>query len=384
MEQRRPIGCQHRGSRIILLAVLMLCFLGPSVLGAQVDTVLVSGSCSSCGINLERVAVLGGVDLPFELTIASQIAVTSDGRLIVGPTANEAELAVFDRAGRFDHTLGRSGDGPGEYRQIRAVLASRADSVKVLEFAAVTTLRPDLTFADRDLLQAPLADGWTLSPSGELILLAVPVGQGKSRNQLHVVGANGAIVSSFAPAPREYDPRTDYPERLGAVASSFRYGGIWLAKANRHEATLYVDEEPRQLLVRRGAGAFASWEGSTQGEGIVVPPRPAVEALTERSDGLLTLVTRVADASWEFNRRNMLREAGPEGPNPRTLDRQLLFDSVVEVLDPETGRMWGQATSDHYLRSVSGDGSLLYAPVVDVIGRVRLHIFRVQLESGGP
>lgn len=354
--------------------------VGRPVLLAQQDTVVIDGTPTACSVGLELIASLGGPDLPFELATTSMVAMTSDGRLLVAPTYNEGQIAVFDASGHFERTVGRRGEGPGEYGRIRTVLVGPGDTVWVLERATATRLRPDFTFIDRHFLDPPAADWWTIAPSGNLVLLATRMGAGRPPSQLHIVGPEGRFVTSFAPAPRAFVSEGDLIERLGSIAPSKRYHGLWFAKANRYALQLFVHEELRRVVIRN-VPWFRPWEGLLPLEGLATPPRPAIESLAERSDGLLTVLIRHADAKWEENRSQFVDRSSPEGGNPAMLPRQLIFDSTIEVIDPERGTVVCRGESGEYLRGPIGDGTLVYAPTQDIVGRVHIRIFRTVLSA---
>lgn len=66
-----------------------------------------------------------------------------DGRLAV-PLGSGPEIRIFDREGNLTETLGREGEGPGEFTRLSAAWA-RGDTVEALDVrqARVTRFRPD-------------------------------------------------------------------------------------------------------------------------------------------------------------------------------------------------------------------------------------------------
>jgi hypothetical protein len=50
----------------------------------------------------------------------------SDGRYVV---SDMSAVKVFDAKGRYVSTIGRSGDGPGEFRQLRATCVAHGDAI---------------------------------------------------------------------------------------------------------------------------------------------------------------------------------------------------------------------------------------------------------------
>ena len=222
-------------------------------------------------------------------------------------------------------------------------------------------------------------------PTGELAVLATPMGSGAPPNRLHLVGPEGRLLASFAPAPRAYDRLNDSNERAGSLSPSARYGGLWLATLSRYALQLYVEQDVRRIVLRE-LDWFRPWEGRVALEGLASPSRPGIVGVGERPDGLLTVLLRRADANWEENQHLFSRFAasssGEGATNPRAVDRTLMFDSVLEILDVETGRIVGSSASSDYLRGPIGDGTIVYARRYDIIGRVYIHLFRVALPDG--
>jgi hypothetical protein len=66
----------------------------------------------------------------------------SDGRLVV---SDRSVVKVFDANGRYVSTIGRSGDGPGEFRELRAVCVAPGDTI-----IAIGNGAPRVSVFDRD------------------------------------------------------------------------------------------------------------------------------------------------------------------------------------------------------------------------------------------
>ena len=64
----------------------------------------------------------------------SSIQLMPDGRLVVGDRQNNS-VRLFDPEGRFLRELGRSGDGPGEFRDVAGVWPTAQDRIRVLDLA---------------------------------------------------------------------------------------------------------------------------------------------------------------------------------------------------------------------------------------------------------
>jgi 6-bladed beta-propeller protein len=360
----------------------------PARVIAPTDTLTVTGTCSECEITLERVAILGGPGLPFEFGSNAQLALMSDGRYLTTPIS-AYEIAVFGADGKYERTVGRYGEGPSEFTDIRSIGVARGDIVYVLQgISQLTLLGPDLREIDRASPQTPApAQGWAIMPNGEIAFVTVALGTETPADRVSVIALDGRLRTTFAQAPRAYRNRNeDYNETVGRLSPSLRYDGVWFAKWNRYALHLFVDGRATKTLVRH-ADWFESWQGPPAGmEGLTVPKRSTIEAIKERPDGLVTIVATVTDANWVQNRPEIARgRTGNHDIATGTLPRRLMWDSVVEVIDPETDELVGHARSDDYLRApVGGDGTLLYAAREDDIGRYRLFVYRVVCAQDQP
>lgn len=87
-------------------------------------------------VSAEPALDLGGPDAPEDealFRVASAYRL-SDGRIVVGD-GGSTSLKVFDDAGRLTATIGRAGDGPGEFRGINHFALLSGDSLAVWDFA---------------------------------------------------------------------------------------------------------------------------------------------------------------------------------------------------------------------------------------------------------
>lgn len=167
---------------------------------------------------------------PGELASPTGVVRTADGRLIV-TDMGVPSINLYDADGKFVRTIGRSGDGPGEYRQpmttlrgdtlviqdgrLNRVSLIRFDGTEVRTFAIANPSfcclaptidqrarlsvwaygvggprlrRYDLTGALLDTvpLPAPIAPpGWTISSGGGTATYRIPFAPGNSHTLLH-------------------------------------------------------------------------------------------------------------------------------------------------------------------------------------------------------
>lgn len=359
----------------LLLAATAVLY-APEAANGQTQHVLRVRDCSGgCAMELEAVASLGTSTLPFELSVRSRVVALSDGRLLVGPTFNPGQIAVFDADGHFQREIGRAGEGPGEYTRVVDLRVGPGDTIYVVEPSQISVLNSQLEFVRRLVPQRFPVDRASPSGAGELVILATAMGSREAPERLHVLDASGAVTRSFATAPRPYVRDVDDNERPGALAASPMTGGIWYAKQNEYAVELFVDAA-RSLRLEREVRWFAPWGGYVPREGIAVPPRPMVSELGEDEQGHLIVILRRPDPSFEEKRMEALRGPG-EGLSLESFTYDDRFDTVVELLDPVEGVVIGRLESPLYL-SGPLNGSLVYHRGVDELGRVTIQISRLK------
>jgi hypothetical protein len=80
----------------------------------------------------------------------------SDGRVVVG-NGGTRELRVFDSQGRWLHSIGREGEGPGEFRGVGRFHIGAGDTLYVydMRLRRLSVFSPDGTFQRSLLMQAP-------------------------------------------------------------------------------------------------------------------------------------------------------------------------------------------------------------------------------------
>lgn len=144
-------------------------------------------------LSKEPLAIIGddSPDATLDLTTATLGGILSDGRVVVA-TAQPAQVMLFGADGAQVGTLGRAGEGPGEYRALIQLLILPGDTVLAFEvtrrkgilYGADGTLLGELDFpllADRPivpLMRGRLDDG-SFVLSGETLLPQTPEGNEK-------------------------------------------------------------------------------------------------------------------------------------------------------------------------------------------------------------
>lgn len=182
------------------------------------DTISVSGevSCGDCVIALDTVVVIGGSDGPglHVVTHLSRVAVDSQGRIVV-VAFQFPEMSVFDSSGAFVRTVGRGGEGPGEYQFITH-LAAGFGYIHVFDHLGHTLLDQDFGVVRVDRFPGTTTGGF-VADAGRVVFTADVPTQAMVGHTLHILSLSGDMTSAGG-HNRLYTRWTS--ERLSAVTGN--------------------------------------------------------------------------------------------------------------------------------------------------------------------
>jgi hypothetical protein len=152
-------------------------------------------ACEGCVIHRTLVTTLGADNDSVLLGTSGTPLRTSDGRYLAMPD-DKSRLVVFDSTGKLTGTVGRPGQGPGEFSFVRGIALGPGDSLYVFESLRIDVFTPRLAFARSIPVPKPAQNVSKLLPlrSGILVALAM---QRDARDFIHVIGPTGERRASF-------------------------------------------------------------------------------------------------------------------------------------------------------------------------------------------
>ncbi len=207
---------------------------------------------------------------------------TRDGRIVV---AEQTALRVFDRAGRLSATVGRAGQGPGEFRRVFWVSSCGTDSVFVFDLprGSIDVLTPGGALTVGINLREAL-------PQGAGGVTAVACAQTGSRFAV-LAGPTG--LAEVAPGIRRGTSQMLAAERgtwrfaAGATVPSQEFvmlgGGAGPRPLGRNTSIGFAGDE---LVVGTADSAGVLRLGANGGVRplrVPLPPRPVTAAMRERA-----------------------------------------------------------------------------------------------------
>lgn len=373
-----------------LTAVLLLML--PTPVFAQAPAALTrieAGACPKCTVTLEKLAVLGKETDAELIPEYARLLALRDGSYAVAPTSGErAPILRYDRTGRYLGTIGRMGDGPGEYRSIASIAAARADSISLLGRRRLTTM----SVASGRGRSEPIgveAFFHTVLTDGRVVVNS----QAQKEPMFGLLLPAATTATRFGPVPPplvlpRQGGRTidDTYATLVAVAPS-PSGGFWAGSMYyRHRLQKLMANGTVVRDIQRSPTWFSPFTYAEIDEkmyrlGELRTPRPTVMVgLGVTPTGEVLAVYRVADATWR---------ADPKAPPPHPVGMEYpveklvptggigrYVDGVLEAYDETDGSFLGSWRSDALLGQVTPDG-LLYVRSEDGDGVVSFTVYRV-------
>ena len=393
--------------RGVMPALLACAGLPAALMGQEVIRISSTPTCAKCRIELEHVVTLGGspddsVDVGFLLRRNSR------GEYFTRNRWAPHQVAVFSPAGKLLKLFGRRGEGPGDFGRVEFLEIGRGDTVNVFDIflRRQTLLAPGSWSVGRiaPLPVRPLIESvgemlwphtYVLLPDGRYVVNAE-----KGDSALHLVGVDGELVRSFGVGYREDDLPTPPSKRLLSVlepneAPGLRRvdvihrqltgageGRIWAAYRNRYEIELWDTAGHRLRRLAREADWFKPWrsdeveatqmrhmfrERERPGPDAPSPPTPpSFLGLQQDDEGRI----------WTLLSVTALR-AGSGAPR-----EEGARDAIIEVLDPEAGRLVASVRVEHEMESIVGPGLVAVRESGPPHGVEIVKVFRMVLVEG--
>lgn len=164
--------------------------------------------------------IIGDLDGPLEFTFGTVRAVgwLSDGRIFVSDEQAD-NVRIFAPDGTHLTTLGRSGDGPGEFRGPWRVSAYRGDSLYVYDYQqkAVSVFAPDLSFVRRVINPIVAGNYWVQGDLADGRFLLYSAGNSRFPGSREIVPDTSLIIAVAS------DGMT--ADTLGAFELNLKYTG---------------------------------------------------------------------------------------------------------------------------------------------------------------
>lgn len=352
-----------------------------SLRGQDVQLVGDEDLCTTCELSLEHVVRLGDREGPGRVMQLRAMARDPEGRYWVahpdGAMGGASRIWIFDSAGVFVRTIGRRGEGPGEYGAITRIRFRRGDTVEIYsgDPRRRTVLGPDRSVVSTNPVPLNFMRSVFL-PDGRAMLVDHMATPDRAGYPLQLVEPSGEVVRSLGAVEPEYDPRE--PMRLSRVVAAGPDGGsVWTVGRGDYRIELWDTTGTRRAVLQRDADWFEPYVLGTPLEPDGPPPPPQVSLMTRDAEGRLWIAVLVAADDWRagFSRA----ENGRYEPQIAQI-----YDTILEVVEPSTGRLLASRRFTDHSFSVFLDGSLIVSYEEDEAGYPFLDVWRFSLDSVEP
>lgn len=338
-----------------------------------------AGGCGRCRVGIRLEATLRPP--PSEGTLPSRpypnsISRDSRGRYYIGfPESPGEPVWIFDRTGRFTGKLGRPGEGPGEFRGVRALRVTPGDTLRVYDarLGRVTVYDPGLRVVRSEPVPTLMWDILWMAPGGEVVSADIRSAS-KIGLPLHQVDGQGRITRSFGAADAAYSP--------GKTRQLFRWlapspTGFWATSYTNAYVLQHFDASGTEVAtLERDADWFPRmseyWFPTA-----TRAPAPELWGANQSGDSLLWVLARVGDPTWWKGLSRPTRMEGQEVYSWNRYDR--VFDSVIEAISLADHRVVAHSRFDSVVFGLL-DGNLAAMSRETDDGSLYVEIYRLTLD----
>lgn len=324
--------------------------------------------CADCRVELTPVMEIGDPEGVGMLEAEfNWLTPDSHGRYYVYNTS-APYFWIFDSTGEAVRRVGRSGEGPGEFREITRILVAANDSLFVHDFSLgrVTVLSDDTLLART--FSVPFTDATLGLLTGDFLIARGVVSSPERRAQpLHVLSMTGEIGLSFGGDTALWRPELRGIVDMRSVATGDSTT-IWAGWWNQYLVERFDTAGNRIQAFRRNPDWFPAWW--TPESSIDLPPHPILIALQQSGDTLWVL-NRIADPEWQS-------AVEPAGRMFRITDEARYFDTVIEAIDIRQNRLIASTRQPIKLTGFAGV-NLVYGEGIDSSGNPVVPIWKLSI-----
>ena len=328
------------GLRVPRIAGPLLLFLMafPIPASAQApDTVRVPPgiSCEDCRILLDSVAFLGDEAGNGFVDETNEVAASSEHFFVVHRVVS-SDIRVFNRDGSFLRVLGRKGEGPGEYQNIKALWVSQRDTLHVIDEGLIrrTVVSPDLQVIRTERLPGRvLHHGYLGLKDGTAVLTAVAPDSTGGLRLLHRLSGPGQPLFSFGKPLNASDEINTVPSALVRITAETKSAEIVASHGSSFILEVYGNQGALERILDLSDRDFLEL---VPGDGRFPGYVPWIQDLWIDEEGKLWVLMRVGDPDWEQGVERVGVGFGRR-PSVRMVDYDAFWDTVVEVVDLKAG-----------------------------------------------
>jgi hypothetical protein len=299
---------------------------------AQASRSVVRGAtCRTCRIELDKSVTLRPPKGQAGYSMWSRVVRDSKGQIYVA-NEGQSDMEVYDSTGVYLKSIGRRGQGPGEYGVISSLSVLPGDTLLVGDRVnrRLTLVSPagravrttPFQFSTRRLIPRPgngyLANATINTPDQ----IGLP---------LHMIDSEGVITKSFGVDTAIYRPDLAI---MHSRPIAFFGATLWTSYASQYVLEAFDTSGRRVTVIERKADWFKPWIRN-QVPSPAVPPNPAVHELHADGRHLWVLLNRPGNR-W----RDAVVPVPGAAPTRYSIDRvDLYYNTTIEVFEPRSRQL---------------------------------------------
>lgn len=328
--------------------------------------------CPDCEVRIREVVALGDAEGPGILEdYVVEARLDSRGRYYVLESTSP-RVQVYGPEGRHLATIGREGQGPGEFRNVSDIVVGEADSLYAFDLlnGTLSVFDPKHAFVRSARMRIPPNIHLESVGRGRFVIASWGRTPERIGFPLHRFGPEGRVEASFGSETEMFRP--DQASRVMVAAADS--GRVWVGEAHRYSLQLWDAFKGRKLReLRREVDWFPA--GSPLLHLTVDEPPPArLQSFAYDGQGRVWTRVSVADPQW----REAVEQA-EDGRHVDITDPVRYEDSVIEILDSATGEPLSRFRLDRGLFFLDVREGLIAENVLDGGLVPRYKIYRLEL-----
>jgi hypothetical protein len=317
-------------------------------------------TCADCKIKLKPAVRLGSDEDPAGFAQTIVIAANSRNQYVVSSLTFDGQLFVYGPDGKFIRTIGHQGHGPGEFSTPQLMAFDSRDSLHTIDFTGsrYSVFAPNFSFV-RSAVVPAMPFALKIHPTGKLVMATVSATR-SGRTGLSIFPQAGG------PALASFDVVT--PNRAAIEAGRFvsidATGLIWSTQRVGYMIRVW-DARGREVREITAARPWTSDSIRRHIDYLKEKPDAQISGLEFDASGRLWVFAVVPDAHWAPVK------------DPAQLNMKRGYDTIIEVIDPVTGKLLAQARMDEVVTPFAK--GLAQSMIEDANGELRIQIWGLQL-----
>jgi hypothetical protein len=291
-------------------------------------------------------------------------------------------LLVFEPNGKYRETIGRKGQGPGEYTAISQVFVLPGDSIRLDDTrnGRYTILSPEYRVVRTSPYPIAHYLSTILFPDGFAVTTKTLRTPQEVGLPLHRVNPAGEIVRSFgADTPIYRTGMSNVFKRF--LAPSSAPGQFHAAQFQAYVVERWDTAGRKVGEIVRDADWFRPWTTQPKLTPDAPARNPVLFAIREDRQGRLWTFSEVPQADWKKHvHQSPYREGEPTNWFIGGVTRNDGADTMVEVIDLASGQLLVSQRFDQMLWKMFEDG-FVYSDGEDDVGNSYVDIWRIVLKQ---